>query len=238
MKRFAAAIRMRCALLLTVAGTATAWAAPPTDSIDQRVLPCLSCHGERRVDLQEGYVPYLYGKPAGYLYNQLINYREARRRHRTMEYMVGHLSDEYLWEIARYFAERDLPYPAPAGEPVSEAQRARGRQLVREGDPARDIPACQSCHGERLTGVQPNTPSLLGLPRIYLMAQLGAWRVGTRRAAAPDCMHVIAERLSPQDVQAVAAWLAAQPVPADHAPAAEPVAEPPLECGSVALPRP
>jgi len=228
----------RRAAILTLVGMATASAAPPTDSIEQRVQPCLACHGETKIDLEGGYVPHLAGKPAGYLFNQLLNYRDARRRHRAMEYMVSHLADDYLWEMARYFAERDVPYPQPAGEPMSEAQRARGQRLVRDGDPARDVPACQACHGERLTGVQPNTPGLLGLPRVYLMAQLGSWRVGTRRAAAPDCMHTVAERLSPQDIQAVSAWLAAQPVPAERKPAADPVVDPPLECGSVALPRP
>jgi cytochrome c553 len=81
------------------------------------------------------------------------------------------------------------------------------------------LPACQSCHGERLTGVAPAVPGLLGLPYDYIAAQLGSWRQHIRRAHAPDCMAQIAERLSPEDLGAVAAWLAAQPMPGDTHPA-------------------
>jgi cytochrome c553 len=32
-------------------------------------------------------------RSAGYLFNQLVTYREARRRDKPMQYMVSHLSD-------------------------------------------------------------------------------------------------------------------------------------------------
>lgn len=214
---------------------AAALAAPAGDPTEQRVQPCLACHGEQGIDLQAGYVPRLHGKPAGYLYNQLVNYRAGRRRHQTMQYMVSHLSRDYLWEMAQYFAHREVPYP-PAAAPGDDALLARGRELVRDGSPVQEIPACQACHGSRLTGVEPNVPGLLGLPRAYIASQLGAWRAGTRRAAAPDCMHRIAQRMAERDVQAVAAWLTAQPVPTDTRPRPTPIAEPPMECGSVSLP--
>jgi cytochrome c553 len=68
----------------------------------------------------------------------------------------------------------------------------------------------------------PHVPGLLGLPRDYLNAQLGAWRTGKRRAHAPDCMGDIAKRLQPQDIEALASWLAAQPVPSDSTPTSAP----------------
>jgi cytochrome c553 len=100
----------------------------------------------------------------------------------------------------------------------------RGRTLALTGDPERRIPACATCHGKALTGVEPNTPGLLGLPRDYLNAQLGAWRTGQRRAVAPDCMAEIARRLAPEDLGAVTAWLAAEAPPANPKPAAAAVA--------------
>lgn len=211
-------------------------AAEPADTIEQRVLPCLACHGETGIDLQSGYVPRLHGKPAGYLFNQLVNYREGRRRNHAMMYMTSHLSNEYLWEMAEHFAGLDVPYPPAARALAGEAQQARGLELVQRGDPEQEIPSCQSCHGERLTGVLPNTPSLIGLPGHYIMAQFGAWREGTRRAAAPDCMLEIARRMSAEDIRIVSRWIAAQPVPADAKPLSSPIVEPPLECGSVPLP--
>jgi mono/diheme cytochrome c family protein len=84
--------------------------------------------------------------------------------------------------------------------------------------------------------VEPNTPGLLGLPRDYLLSQLGAWRNGQRRARAPDCMAQVVQRLAPEDLTAVAAWLAAQPSPADTHPARAAPTKPPLECGTAGPP--
>jgi cytochrome c553 len=71
-----------------------------------------------------------------------------------------------------------------------------------------------------MTGRLPSTPGLLDLPRDYVVAQLGAWRAGTRKAEAPDCMAHVARRLSREDIHAVSQWLAAQPVPKRGHPAA------------------
>ena len=103
------------------------------------------------------------------------------------------------------------------------------------GGEQRSVPACTACHGERLTGVLPAIPGLAGLPRDYLLAQLGAWRQGERRAAAPDCMATIARRMDAADIEAVARWIASQPPGADMKPAAaDTLKRPlPLDCGSV-----
>ncbi|MEW5310293.1 MAG: hypothetical protein WDW38_002105 [Sanguina aurantia] len=91
--------------------------------------------------------------------------------------------------------------------------------------------AGSACHGRGLTGVQPDTPALVGLPYDYISSQLGSWRTGTRTAAAPDCMAHIATHLTPDDITAVSAWLAnQQPPAAAHAQAAGSV-KPPLACG-------
>ncbi len=142
------------------------------------------------------------------------------------------LSDSYLREIAEYFAALELPYPAHSNVPVAAQELQRGEQLVRDGDPALRIPACDQCHGVALTGTQPSIPGLLGLPRDYLKSQLGAWSTGLRHAHAPDCMATISQRLSAADADAVAGWLAHQPLPAVTRPAQSLRAPAPLECGS------
>lgn len=218
--------------LLLASGTA--FAAPVLeDSIARRAAACIACHnidGKRGAD---GYYPRIAGKPAGYLANQLINFREGRRAYPQMIYMVDNLSDAYLHELAGYFSALEVPYPPPQALAVSASVAARGQLLVQHGDAAKNIPACIACHGSALTGVSPAIPGLLGLPRDYLAAQFGAWRNGTRHAAAPDCMHKIATQLSTDDIGAVAAWLSAQPVPAGAKPATALPAAMPLTCGSV-----
>ncbi len=206
--------------------------APFEDSIAQRTQACAACHGKQGRAASDGYYPRIAGKPAAYLYHQLLNFRDGRRHYGLMVQMVDPLSDAYLLEIAQYFAQLDLPYPAPAPSTASAALLRQGQRLVQQGDATRNIPACVQCHGAALTGVAPHIPGLLGLPRDYLNAQLGAWRTGQRRAHAPDCMATVARQLSPDEVHAAASWLAAQPLPANTHPA---TAQPALLPGAKAI---
>jgi len=230
-------------LLLLVAATSfNSVAAPFEDNMAQRMQACTGCHGVQGRAGPDGYYPRLAGKPAGYLYNQLLNIRDGRRHYALMAGLLAPLDKPYLMAMAQYFSGLKLPYPPPIASRATPELMARGRTLVTEGDPARDLPPCQQCHGEALTGAEPHVPGLLGLPRDYLNAQLGGWRTGQRRAQAPDCMSHIAKRLSSQDVVAATHWLAAQPVPANSQPlAALPTMKAgtkELRCGSADVPQP
>lgn len=215
-------------------------AAPPAfeDTMAQRVLACTACHGAQGRAAPDGYFPRIAGKPAGYLYNQLVNFHDGRRSYRLMTQMVEPLTDSYLREMAEHFAALDLPYPAPSPVSATAQELQRGEQLALRGDAARQVPACVQCHGAALTGVQPSTPGLLGLPRDYLNAQMGAWRSSQRRAHAPDCMATITRRLSDSDVSAVSGWLASQRLPVNPKPARALPASLPLDCGSAYGPSP
>ena len=202
--------------LLALPMAPDAHAVPPArlpDTIAQRAQACVACHGREGSATQAGYFPRLAGKPAGYLFNQLVSFRDGRRFNSDMAHLVEFLSDDYLLEIANYFAALDLPYPLPVASDASAEQLRRGRVLATKGDPVRNIPACVTCHGAALTGVQPGIPGLLGLPRLYISSQLGAWLTNDRHALAPDCMTKVGRLLTTQDVNDVTSWLATQPVP-------------------------
>jgi cytochrome c553 len=237
-QRASAFSRRVASTLAAIASCLLTWEAAlaaPTfeDSIAQRALACTGCHGREGRAASDGYYPRIAGKPGGYLYNQLVNFREGRRNYVLMTHLVEHLSDDYLRELADYFAGLDLPYPAPPPPAVDAATLARGKALVMDGDPGRGIPGCSQCHGAALTGVAPSIPGLLGLPRDYLNSQFGAWRIGQRKAHAPDCMAQVARQLRPEDIGALTGWLAAQPVPSSSKAAASLPAPMPLECGGV-----
>jgi cytochrome c553 len=237
LKMFRRHLCVGAAFLLTAAASAQPAArAPFEDTLAQRMQACTACHGAQGRAAPDGYYPRIAGKPAGYLYNQLLNFRDGRRHYRLMAQMVDPLTDAYLWEIAQHFAALDLPYDAPAPLQVAAADLARGQRLVQQGDPAQRIPACASCHGAQLTGMLPATPGLLGLPRDYLNSQLGAWRTGQRRAHTPDCMAQVADQLSQADVSAVSGWLATQVVPAHAKPDPAPSQALPVACGSATAP--
>lgn len=232
------------AVLLLVSAVAAADSAPATasssappvpDTLQQRVAACVACHGEHGQGTPDtGFFPRLAGKPAAYLARQLGDFQQGLRKYAPMEYTVRGLDPAYLREIANYFSAQQVPYARSKVPTLPAATLAHGEQLTREGDPARHIPACQSCHGKQLTGVEPDIPGLVGLPYAYISAQLGAWRTHTRATVAPDCMAEVAGRLSEADITAVAAWIASQQLPADmHAQPAGSV-RPPLRCGVLA----
>lgn len=214
---------------------------PFADTLAERTQACSACHGAQGRAAPDGYYPRIAGKPAAYLYHQLLNFKEGRRHYGLMTRLVDPLTDAYLLEIAQHFAALDLPYPPPPAAAAPTAVLQRGQQLALQGDASRQLPACVQCHGNALTGVLPQVPGLLGLPRDYVQAQLGAWRTLQRRAHAPDCMGQIAKRMAEADIHAVASWLAAQPLPANTQaaatlPALAAGAAPRLDCGSAPAP--
>jgi cytochrome c553 len=225
------AVSVALALLVCMAPAAVR--AQDKHPLAERTRACTACHGDQDRAGPDGYYPRLAGKPAGYLFNQLMNFAEGRRHYVLMQGLIAPLSPEYLHDMADYFASLDVPYPLPAAATAPAAVVQRGQVLALQGDRALGIPACVQCHGTALTGVLPATPGLLGLPRDYLNAQLGGWQTGQRKASAPDCMAEVARKLNSSDVNAVTQWLAAQPVPVSAKPAA---AHPPAIANGPALP--
>ena len=197
----------------------------------QRVQACTLCHGKEGRATNNGFFPRIAGKPEGYLYHQLRHFREGRRNNAGMTALLDTLSDAYLRDIAHHFASLEIPYPPPRPSEASALLLTQGEALVKHGDAARNLPACVACHGAAMTGVRPNVPGLLGLPRDYLIGQLGGWQTGLRKAFQPDCMAHIAQKLEPTDISAVSAWLAAQPLPPDPHPIAAAVEPMPMQCG-------
>jgi len=223
-------------LLLLLFAAPVALAAPVVpDTVAERARACLSCHAAEGRRVKDEYYPRLAGKPAGYLLNQMLHFSDGRRQNRAMALLMENLSDAYLAELAAYFSTLPATY-LPGSVSAAQTESRPAPALVSQGDPARKIPACRDCHGKEMLGVAPAIPGLLGLPADYLSAQFGAWKVGTRRAAAPDCMADIARQLTEREVSEMANWLATRPLPADSRPAKALAAELPMQCGSVTAP--
>lgn len=202
------------------------------DSMEARVQGCVTCHGQSGQGTRNGYYPRIAGKPAGYLYNQLVAFRDGTREYPPMNYLVAYLPDAYLHEIAEYFAKQRPPFAQPETPTVDTTALQRAAKLVAGGDSARGIPACAACHGVGLTGMEPGIPGLVGLKSTYIAAQLTRWRVGERHAREPDCMRRIASRLSESDVAALAGWLASQNAPKEPTPEPRNAGRMPFVCGS------
>jgi len=71
-----------------------------------------------------------------------------------------------------------------------------------------DVAACQACHGTNGISRSPRIPNLAGQQPDYLVAQLQAFRSGTRKN---DLMEAIAAQLSDADIAALAQYWSSRP---------------------------
>ena len=202
------------------------------DSLEARVQGCVTCHGQDGQGTSNGYFPRIAGKPAGYLFNQLVAFRDGTRKYPPMNYLVAYLPDAYLHEIATHFSRQHPPFAPQEPNKADAATLARGESLVTAGDFHTGVPPCMACHGTRLTGMEPGIPGLVGLRPNYVVAQLTRWRVGERHAIAPDCMGRVAARLSDAYAAAVGTWLATRSMPKDGSPEPAAIERMPYACGS------
>ncbi|SFF25017.1 cytochrome C [Nitrosomonas sp. Nm166] len=215
-------LRIILSIFLCITGLTSAYGGTPAvvpDTMAERVKACTICHSAEDKTERDAYYPRIAGKPQGYLFNQLRNFRDGRRYYQPMVILLENMSDEYLQEIARYFSSLQLPYPAPEQIPMQPEEIALAERLIYSGNSEKDIPACSACHGDTLMGIAPAIPGLLGLSRAYISAQLSGWRKGSiMRSQTPDCMSEIAKQLSNDEVNAIAKWLARQPVSGEPRP--------------------
>lgn len=123
-----------------------------------------------------------------------------------MQPNIDNFDEQQLRDLAAYYAS--LPAPASAAPAnVSDAQLALGRKLATEGDWDTYIPPCSSCHGPGNRGVGHSFPALAGQHPSYIRAQLQAWQNNQRNNDPNQLMTAIAERLTAQQIDAVAAYL-------------------------------
>src|SRR5947209_19729148 len=119
LRLLAPAATLFCLLPLSAAIAQSPPQAP--DTMEARVAGCAPCHGSRGEGTSNDYFPRLAGKPSGYLFNQLLAFREGRRRYAPMNYLLAFLTPDYLRKMAGFYADQRLPLQAvaiPTAPPV------------------------------------------------------------------------------------------------------------------------
>ncbi|MFK2932597.1 c-type cytochrome [Dyella agri] len=172
--------------------------------------PCMACHGVDGGGQEASGYPRLAGLDAAYLQRQLDDFANGTRANPVMQPNAGALSEEERAQLAKYYSAMPVPAHGVAAPPADDI----GAKLATRGDWSRDLPACEQCHAPGGVGVGANFPPLAGQPAAYIAAQLKAWQQGSRHNDPLALMQHVAKQLSPQEIQAVSGWLAAQPLPA------------------------
>lgn len=173
---------------------------------------CTACHqadgSGKNVPGGESW-PRLAGLDAAYIAKQLHDYQSGERSNASMMPFANMLGEQQIADVASYYAS--LPATQGDGsEDADEATLKRGKQLAERGDWSAYIVSCNSCHGPGGRGAGEVFPGIAGQHAGYIKAQLQAWKAGTRKNDTQDLMGSIARRMSDDDIQAVAAWLAGQ----------------------------
>jgi cytochrome c553 len=161
------------------------------------LLLCAGCHGMNGDGRAAAGYPAIAGQPQAYLERQLEAYADGRRPDPVMSPLAKRLSREQRAQLAAHFSTLASPSASLAGN-------ERGRTLATVGDNELRVQACQNCHGPGGTARAPFMPYLAGLHPEYLRAELMDFRSGARRTDASGQMNFIAERLSEDDIRALA----------------------------------
>ena len=158
---------------------------------------CFTCHGIEGQGDGVG-VPRLAGLDAGYLQKQMEDYAADIRHHDVMSAIARRMDADSRRDVALYYAS--LPAPAITGP-------ARPMPAIWNGDPARNIPACSTCHGMNGEGVGPGNPAVSGQPAAYTIDQLMRWKRAERRNDPRSVMTLAVADLTVSEVSAIALWL-------------------------------
>ncbi len=201
-------IRLFLAVTAIVFGAAAAAAGPVGDPLAGKAWSednvCKECHNPDGNSTVAEY-PRLGGQQAAYLYKQLRDFRDGRRKNVIMQALTQDLGDRELADVSAHFSVQPaMKGAAPVANPL-------GRRLFEQGDPERRIPACAGCHGADGKGLalaaSQAYPAIGGQHRFYLRGQLQDWRSETRRNSPDGVMNQVARTLGDADIEALADYL-------------------------------
>lgn len=166
--------------------------------LDQR---CDECHGvDGSGERPERKYAKLAGQTSTYMIKQLRDYRDGARKHDFMTMLASNLDETDFADISAYYASLPLMH---GGDSTSDI----GKNLFTNGDTARGILPCGSCHGAIQSG-DIAAPVIAGQESGYLAQQLQAWRSGERSNSLGGVMNLAAKSLNDAEIAALAEYVA------------------------------
>jgi cytochrome c553 len=192
-------------LAAAISGSMVADLALPAPSVEAgaaKASTCQACHGANGNSTNPEW-PSLAGIGAGYIADQLNNFKTGKRASPVMMPMTVNLTAADMADLGAYFDSL-----TNTGLEADPSFWQAGERLYRGGDAARGIPACMACHGPTARGNEPaKFPALRGQQSGYVLKQLTDYASGTRTTGPNGIMQTIAKRLSPDDIRNLASYL-------------------------------
>jgi cytochrome c553 len=179
------------------------------------VPACALCHAFSGASDSSGAFPRIAAQSEFYLAQQLRDFASGVRENSVMQPIAKALSGDDLADVSAYYAGVTAPY-LPLAKPAP-ALIKRGEQLAKVGNAAKDLQACDNCHGPGGVGEPPAIPYLAGQYAQYITVELQMWQRGYRKNSQ-EVMLTIAGKLDDQDIAALAAYYQ-QILEPDQAPA-------------------
>jgi cytochrome c553 len=166
------------------------------ETFQERVAPCLACHGEHGQSETEN-TPSLGGQQAPYTLIQLFMFREKLRSFEIMNDMAKPLSEDDLRTFSDFIAK--LPKPAPPADAGDPARMQRGQAAVQQH-------RCDNCHNPDFSGKE-NVPHIANQREDYLAKTLAEYKNNARHAYDASMAEVMAP-VTPEQIADLAYYLA------------------------------
>ena len=162
---------------------------------------CAACHaadGNSVIPVN----PKLAQQHPEYLLKQLQEFKSGKRANPVMSGMVAALSEADMRNIVYWLNSRT----AKPGFAKDKVLVSLGESIYRGGIADRQVPACAGCHSPNGAGIPAQFPRLSGQHADYAVAQLTAFRDGTRNNSVQ--MTQVAAKMNDREIRAVADYVA------------------------------
>lgn len=174
-------------ITITALALALIASAASAQSFDDRVVPCLACHGEKGTSETEN-TPSLGAQQAPYTLIQLYMFREKLRSNEIMNEMAKPLTDDDLRTFSDFIAKLAKPAaPADAGDPVR----------MQRGQAAAQQHRCNTCHNPDYSGKE-SVPRIGNQREDYLAKTLAEYKGNIRPGYDASMADVMAAVTSEQ----------------------------------------
>lgn len=178
-----------------------------------KAATCTACHGPEGNSVNAEW-PKLAGQIPEYLVKQLHDFKAGKRSDQMMSPMAQPLTEQDIQDLAAYYGGQRIQAGAGDAE-----KRAQGEKIYTKGKQRPTVLACIGCHGttgqgNREWGQRLAAPPAVLAPALgsqhqtYIVKQLKAYQQGTRKNDVGHVMRDIANRLTEQDIVAVAEYIA------------------------------